>query len=981
MSHKPRLLVLFVLWISACLAGALVSYAQTTPDSTQAGAVVADQAVTGGVSKLHPALLRRLAEEPGPINAWVFFTDKGVGSPEEYDAAISRVASAYNERAIQRRLLRKSSARTTGVLFDEHDLPVVASYVDAVRATGARLRVVSNWVNAASVHADRRQIEQIAKLPFVARLQPVARLARPRPISPLNAAIEPEPSEPSGPPGLLVNYGNSQSQLAQMNLIALHDAGYTAAGVIIGMLDSGFHRTHVAFNEPGHPLTVLAEWDFVMNDGNTDTQTGDYPGQADHGTMTLSCLGAYKPGQLVGGAYNASFVLAKTEDTSQEVPAEEDNYVAGIEFLEAHGADMATSSLGYIDWYTQADLDGETAVTTIAVNVATENGLHFCTAAGNEYHDSNPSISHLIAPADAFQVITCGAVDSSGAIAYFSSDGPTADGRVKPELLARGVSAAVVSPTSNTSYTYADGTSFSTPLTACTVACLIQARPYWTVDQMRQHLFETADYYVANGTYDPLYIRGYGIVNAFAAYNSGPNPPDAADIALSTAVSVPTTITLLANDDGEPDPPGALTFIVMNLPAYGTLSDPAAGPIGSTPYTLLNGGSQVGYQPTIGYHGPDGFQFKANDGGSPPQGGDSNLASVSITVGGPDWDPVANSANVSLPMNAASNITLSASDPNSDPLTYIIESLPPTAKGLLFDPAGGQITAVPYTLPAGGKVVRYWPPFGQTVSTSFTFSVRDATAGSNVATVSITVGQHIPQMVYSFNMDSDPAWSHEGQWAWGHPTGGGTHNYDPAAGYSGANVYGYNLAGDYGNHLVTARYLTTSALDCRNVTNAQVRFQRWLGVESASYDHATVEVSGNGSSWTTVWSNPTSGAVRDTAWTLVSYDLSPWADGHQTVYVRWGMGPTDESVTYPGWNIDDVEIWGVLHQSCEGILLGDADQDGDADGQDIQPFVEAVLNPYSPTMTFAKFCATDINHDGFITTADLPGFVNLLLNP
>ena len=973
-------------WRITSVGAALVLMALSMPMMIGAGQVPTkpiepsgDQATPKTDGKIHPVLLERLAEERGTTKVWVFFADKGVDSAEAYQAAISDVAASYDPRAIYRRTIRGLNADRGGEVFDEHDLPVVRAYVDAVTATGARLHVTSNWVNAVSVWADRAQVERIAALPFVSKLQPVARQARRMPTVLHDVIAEPAPADDGGTGPRSINYGASQSQLAQMNLIALHDAGYTASGVIIGMLDSGFHRTHAAFTDPSHPLVVLAEWDFVMNDGNTDTQPGDYSGQADHGTMTLGCIGAYKLSQYVGGAYNASFVLAKTEDTSQEVPAEEDNYVAGIEFLEAHGADMATSSLGYIDWYTQAQLNGLTAVTTVAVNLATTNGLHFCNAAGNEYHDSDPNISHLIAPADAFKVISCGAVDSTGYIAYFSSDGPTADGRVKPELLARGVSASVVSPTSNTTYTTADGTSFATPLTACAVACLIQARPYWNVDQMRQHLFETATDYVANGTYDPLYIRGYGIVDAFAAYNSGPNPPEAQNVTATTAVSVSKNITLAATDDGEPNPPGAMTYIVTTLPAHGTLSDPGAGAIAAVPYSLVGGAKIVHYVPVSGYHGVDGFQFKADDGGTPPTGGASDPATVTISVGGPAWDPVANNMSVSLPMNTPSNVTLSATDPNGDPLTYTIESLPAASKGLLFDPAAGQITSAPYTLVGGGKVVRYLPPFGRTVIASFTFSVHDATAGSNVATASINVGNDVPQQVYFYPMDTNPGWATEGMWAFGQPTGAGSHGHDPTSGYTGPNAYGYNLNGDYTNSMLQTRYLTTTAIDCANMTQVQLRFRRWLAVESGQFDHVNVQVSSDGATWTTVWSNASSSGISESAWSLQTYDISAVADGHSTVRVRWGMGPTDVGTTYPGWNVDDVEIWGVLHQSCSGVALGDVNLDGYVNGKDVQPFVTVLMNPYSASVTFSQLCAADIDHDGFITPADVGPFVQLLL--
>ena len=505
-------------WLTAFLVAAAIILVIPAVELHGQSATDAEPAGLSAPAKVHPALAKLVADGDEPVKAWVFFTDKGIRSPEAYEAAVQRVASTYDERAKQRRLLRGDNAARGRPVFDEHDLPVVEAYVEAIAATGARVHVTSRWLNAVSAYADRAQLERIAALPFVTKLQPVARSARidpPQPDDDAAASGEIE-STPAGPRS--IDYGQSQSQLAQMNLIALHDAGFTGDGVVVGILDTGFTLTHEAYNNPLHPLQVIAAYDFINNDSNVGIQPGDPSSQHDHGTKTLSCLGAYAPGEMVGGAYDASFILAKTEDTAAEYPAEEDNYVAGLEFIEANGADMATASLGYIDWYTQADLDGLTAVTTIAINILTSHGVHHCNAAGNEYHDSNPSTSSLIAPADGFDVITCGAVDSAGTIASFSSDGPTADGRIKPEVLARGVSASVVSSSSNTGYTTASGTSFSTPLTACTVACLVQANPYWTVAEMRAHLFETASDYVANGTHDPLFVRGYGIVNAFAAW-------------------------------------------------------------------------------------------------------------------------------------------------------------------------------------------------------------------------------------------------------------------------------------------------------------------------------------------------------------------------------------------------------------------------------------------------------------------------------
>ncbi|HVP13814.1 MAG TPA: hypothetical protein VMV94_21755, partial [Phycisphaerae bacterium] len=135
----------------------------------------------------------------------------------------------------------------------------------------------------------------------------------------------------------------------------------------------------------------------------------------------------------------------------------------------------------------------------------------------------------------------------------------------------------------------------------------------------------------------------------------------------------------------------------------------------------------------------------------------------------------------------------------------------------------------------------------------------------------------------------------------------------------------------------------------------------------------------DGATWTTIWVNPTT--QSDNYWLLMKYDISAVADNHATVYVRWGMGPTDEFITYPGWNIDDVELWGVAHSTCTGVLLGDADGNGVVDGRDIQRFVEVLINPYSAGVTVEEFCAVDTDADGFITRDDLNGFVQELLNP
>lgn len=164
--------------------------------------------------------------------------------------------------------------------------------------------------------------------------------------------------------------------------------------------------------------------------------------------------------------------------------------------------------------------------------------------------------------------------------------------------------------------------------------------------------------------------------------------------------------------------------------------------------------------------------------------------------------------------------------------------------------------------------------------------------------------------IYTENMDSDPGWTTEGsEWAFGVPTGGGSWPGDPTSGATGTNVYGYNLDGDYPNDMASTEYLTTTAYDFTGYTDVGLKFERWLGVESSSYDHANIEVSNNGTDWTPVWANGTT--MNESEWGTQRYDISGVADGQSTVYVRWGMGTTDGSGTYVGWNIDDVMFTGV----------------------------------------------------------------------
>jgi serine protease AprX len=452
-----------------------------------------------------------LLVEPGASKHFVFFSDKGYPSADLQAAAIHGLAATADPRQVQRRLAR----RTSPGVFDARDLPVAAGYLDAVRATGVSVHTTTRWLNAASVQATPEQLDVIRGLPFVRNVRPVHAARRP---------LQSESLIPSDGFSARDLYGAASPQLTQINLPALHAQGFRGSGVIIGILDTGFVTTHAAFNQPGAALRVLGSYDFVNNDANVAIEPQDHPDQHRHGTWILGTMGANWPDVLVGGAPDASFVLCKTEDVAREVIAEEDNFVAGIEFAESFGADLCTASLGYIDWYQQSDLDGRTAITTVAVNVATDNGMFFCSAAGNSGHDGDPGTSTIIAPTDAFRLISCGAVDSNGSIAGFSSSGPTADGRIKPEILARGVDTYTVSSRDGAALGVVSGTSLSTPIVAAALACIIDARPTRSIDAMRHAMLTTGSDYAAVHRPDPVFVRGYGILDA-AATAAAPDCP------------------------------------------------------------------------------------------------------------------------------------------------------------------------------------------------------------------------------------------------------------------------------------------------------------------------------------------------------------------------------------------------------------------------------------------------------------------------
>ena len=483
-ASKPALLIALLALLAAPLAFAAAPTAAVAPETA------ADEAAR-------------------PV--WVFLADKGAG---EHDPGAMAAAAA---RLSPRALARRARVLPAGAVVGWRDLPLESRYLDALAAAGFPVRAESRWFNAVSVLAMPAGEARLAALPFVDRVEPVRASARyeppvspPRPGSRLPAPGSPYDAagrylgDRAGPREDPIDYGASLAELTQINVPAVHQTGNHGEGVVVGMLDTGWNLAHDALAG----VTVLGAWDFIQGDSVVANEPGEVDYQDAHGTMTLSTIAGNLPGELVGPAFGAAYYLAKTEDRSQEVPVEEDWWVAGIEWLESVGCDLVSSSLGYYDWYEFEDLDGNTAVTTVAADIAVGLGVVVVNSAGN----SRQGFGHIIAPADGDSVLAVGAVDSAGVVTTFSSPGPTADGRIKPDVVARGLLNHVVDPTDPAGYLAASGTSFACPLTAGVAALLLAARPDATPMQVRDALRETAD-----RADDPDNDYGWGLVDALAA--------------------------------------------------------------------------------------------------------------------------------------------------------------------------------------------------------------------------------------------------------------------------------------------------------------------------------------------------------------------------------------------------------------------------------------------------------------------------------
>ena len=409
---------------------------------------------------------------------WVQFTDKNnspysIDNPEAY----------LSPRALQRRA-------NLGLTIDEYDLPVNPQYLQAVADCGAELINPSKWLNGVSVHVtDPAVIEAINALEFVAVVRNCPNYPEAQEMKERWLANEMKLSSVNR--GMYGYYGGAEAQVTQLKVNLLHEMGFDGTGVVVAVLDGGFQGTENAscFDNMREEGRLLGTRDFVYGSNSVYTQST-------HGTSCLSTMAAYDPNNMVGTAPKASYYLIHTEDGNSENIIEEYNWVSGAEYADSLGVDVCSTSLGYIDFdmgqwdHPFEHFDGKTAPMSIGCEIAASRGMICMNAAGNE-GDGNCTLG---IPADAEHILTVGAVDSNGNRAYFSSVGPTYDGRIKPDVMAMGEGTYVASGYGNWwPYYNGDGTSFATPVLAGAVACLRQARPYASVQEMSDAIRACSD--------------------------------------------------------------------------------------------------------------------------------------------------------------------------------------------------------------------------------------------------------------------------------------------------------------------------------------------------------------------------------------------------------------------------------------------------------------------------------------------------------
>jgi serine protease AprX len=423
------------------------------------------------------------------VKYWIMLKNKN-GTP----FAVNAPAAFVTQKSIERRT-------RYGISFNESDLPVNPGYVSQIDAVSqVRVLFASKWLNGVVVSIDtslgKNALAEINALPFVGGESKVNRyiLRNHEPLPEIGRVSKATGSAASGA------YGGSGGQIRQLRLDCLHENGFRGQGMTIAVCDVGFSNTDLisGFDSLRIRGQILGGRDFVS--GGTNPYVG-----GTHGTQVLSCMAAIIPGTVMGTAPMADYWLCRTEEGARETISEEYNWIRAAEFADSVGADIITTSLGYTQFedpkqnHTHASLDGRTAPMSIASTMAARKGMLVFTAAGNEGGGFWRKIS---VAGDADSICTVGAVDTVGRRASFSAMGPTADGRIKPDLMACGAGTWIYDGQSYPG----SGTSYATPVLAGAAAC------YWQQYRDRSNMRVLSDLKaMATRAERPDTLVGWGI--------------------------------------------------------------------------------------------------------------------------------------------------------------------------------------------------------------------------------------------------------------------------------------------------------------------------------------------------------------------------------------------------------------------------------------------------------------------------------------
>lgn len=562
---------------------------------------------------------------------WIFFLPAGGGLAAQQPAVSPALP----------RLLSRIQDTTVSVWLFARPGASLETLGDRVTASGGRVRVRSRWLHAVSADVPATALRGFMQDRTLRRIQPLGRFRLPNRNRSIESPLPRTPTAgedtcPPDPPGGDAVYGPSAMPYRRLNLRALADAGHNGAGVRVAMFDTGFDTQNPAFSG----VTIRAQRDFVFNDNVVRDEPGkDTPGVQFHGTATWSLFAGDIPGRLRGIARSATYLLAKTEDDRSETRVEEDNYVAALEWADSIGVDIVSSSLAYLVFdngfsYQPSDLNGDIAVTTVAVDAAVRRGIIVVTAAGN----NGPGYRTVWTPGDADSALTIGAEDSLGNIAFFSSRGPTADGRLKPDFTAPGVAVCVVVGPGQ--LLREAGTSFATPLTAAGITLMKERFPTLGPIAMRDTLRRFASHRAApDSTFGwgrPDFAGSAGLsnhLNALAPVIS-PLTTIVPTFSWDAGTLSGTTFTFrlrVARDS-------AFTSIVLDTTVGSALSFTPTRPLKAPPiYWRVDGRSDTGDTASTGRIGPLTVPLWATPTSlSAPGGVVTDSAHPTFT-----WDPIA----------------------------------------------------------------------------------------------------------------------------------------------------------------------------------------------------------------------------------------------------------------------------------------------------------------------------------------------------